>query len=381
MSKNKNKSYVEIVKEDLDRNGGFETFRADTHIYDSTGHLVRQESKHSFPFEENEYYHIELFNYNNMGNLVKSVMQYGHENYGSINQIIATEYTYNQKGELSSYISKRDDYNDGIIDYIDKLEFFYDKNGNKIAQIFYDSFDELASINHKFVTTFSYDKKGKLIQEVNSGPYPTEDEFPYYKTVTDYNYDSKGNLVSVFTSRYFEGVLDPQNYYSYQAKYDNKGNLLYQSWDDGIDRNSAGTIDYEYDHKGRLISKQHFDDIVNFLDVFEYAYDKKGNLVEEKLKFYVNVEPKENYAGELSSQSLTVYEYSNRKKTISKLQSIDNDADGNYDTDNLYTYKYNKLGDLIKEVRDYGNDGIVDYEYVKSPVDPDFQLLESPLLA
>jgi hypothetical protein len=45
---------------------------------------------------------------------------------------------------------------------------------------------------------------------------------------------------------------------------------------------------------------------------------------------------------------------------VKRLEFVDYEADGDYDVQNVYTLTYNKVGDLIKEVRDDGNDGIID---------------------
>jgi len=86
--------------------------------------------------------------------------------------------------------------------------------------------------------------------------------------------DSKKSLTDQFTVTRIipkEEIFDLLNI---EIKYDEKGNVIYQKNNDGIEY----TWEYKYDEKGNVIYKKNNDGIYTW----EYKYDEKGNVIYKK---------------------------------------------------------------------------------------------------
>lgn len=150
----------------------------------------------------------------------------------------------------------------------------------------------------------------------------------------------KGNIRTI--------ALDEDTFYFNQA-----GNLEtdnYIWYDEDYDEDTEGNINYAYDDKGRLISKEDEDYYEGFLGGSYYTYNSDGLLIEEKYEGL----------GEYS----TKYTY-NDKKQLNWMKDYSYD-----DTlDKATEYAYDKSGNKTKE-SDYDKDMQLikysEYSYDKS---------------
>lgn len=190
------------------------------------------------------------------------------------------------------------------------------------------------------------DKRGQMISIKNLG-----DDLIELACDDTYTYDSNGNILSVTGLQDF---CDVKNTYS--------GNTLKKKevWN--------GANDYTYDDKGQMIraefhGEQDSDGISYPINrIMDYKYDKKGRLVYQKFddvesEYVIEVSYTYNSKGfrtgfkEITTSQERDYSDSDFKRYTSVTESI-------------YTYKYNKAGDLIMEKIVSGDDTeITEYKY------------------
>ena len=180
--------------------------------------------------------------------------------------------------------------------------------------------------------TITLDKYGRMTQVVSDSD---NDEYVY---MYDFTYDKNGNIIK-------KAGHDRENG-EFATEYTYNGNLLVNKSTDGT--KSEETV-YEYDKKGRLIRlESRYEmlvdgEMIKDGEIYEYKYDKKGRCIYEKLSYPYSYDDVHEFTYTYNSKGFhTVI--------------VENDYNGLYI--NINKYKYNKAGDLVKEI-DYNEDGTV----------------------
>jgi YD repeat-containing protein len=200
-------------------------------------------------------------------------------------------------------------------------------NGYNAQEI--DYYDE----SNNLIYTISYDNNGDL------------EETPNGIAVIQKEYDNRGNLVQ--QSYYNENLLRtaPSGPAIIKYKYDqsdHKTETIYCGTNGQPLGNGLAIVRLEYDDNGNIIEKRHLDSdrkLTNRICIYKYEYDDKGRKIEER--FYDNSEQIIK-TGDNYESSITRYKYDNEDRIIER------------------TY-YNENNDLIE-----GEAKIV-YDYSKEP--------------
>ena len=191
------------------------------------------------------------------------------------------------------------------------IEYTYDKdtqNPIKKTQHYTDYGKKQSKI-----TSYKYDKKGNLIEEVND-----DKEFGY-KFV--YSYDDNGRLLS-------KGGSDSKKpLYAYT--YDDKGRKTSETYRGYKDDSKYNITKYEYDSEDREISAITYDEKGTQSSKSTNKYDKNGNRIASTMEF-----PGDNASW--------IFVYNDKNQRISMTNSNKDKA----------SYKYDTKGHLIEEIQE-----------------------------
>jgi hypothetical protein len=228
-----------------------------------------------------------------------------------------------------------------------------------------------------FQSVQNYDDKGKLIKksETNSGNdnyYTTEYTYEYdskgnntkvifkqnnvFKNITLKQYSSTGILISeelsndekvnpiqktTFTNNIAEKTF-PNSKNKERKEFDNDGKILKVEY---IDENNTvkRSTKNDFDTKGNLLKITQFDAFDKLTIETNYEYDSKNNISKETT----------SRNGNLYNQS--IFEYNSVGKLIKKTRKDASDK-----TEYFYTYEYNQINQMTREVYWYNNK-IVNY--------------------
>ncbi len=173
------------------------------------------------------------------------------------NGVITNEgyYKYNENGQRTSYIV----YNKGELE--SKYLSFYNEKGLLIKSEYY-----ISEYTLKTVIDYKYDKKNRLVEEINN-------EYGKIRRRRIYEYDENDNLIKLtITNPYYStDVL----YFEY--KYRN--NLLVETIRYFRDKDEKSIATYLYDDNRKILKYDCIDDIGNYLEGKEYEYDDFGNII------------------------------------------------------------------------------------------------------
>lgn len=195
---------------------------------------------------------VTYFRYNSAGFLTLTENDFNND--GKINQ--KSETVYNENNELTLF--RQDDDNNGTWDYIRTVS--YNAAGLVIENITDNNGDGI--FNN--MTRYSYDQQNQLLtyKFFSNGNTDTP------RTASNYQYDEAGNQVS-FT-RENNGVINSINFYTF----DDQGNRLSQSIDNGGDGTIDSKILYSYDEFGNLSKQENdnnADDKIDSVTYKEYS--------------------------------------------------------------------------------------------------------------
>ncbi|MFR0822939.1 MAG: RHS repeat-associated core domain-containing protein, partial [Clostridia bacterium] len=293
--------------------------------------------------------------YDNVGNIIESIDANGnstHYAYNTLKHVIKEtnslghniNYTVDWIGQVTS---KRLQDGKSVIDYQ------YDKWGNKIAEKQrYDVSDFLDTIEK----TYAYDKAGNLIKEVDGEG-----------NQTTYAYDKLNRLTK---------VVDAQNHVV-EKIYDVEDNLIEErneqiihkySYDDMHNLLKETVVENKENAEEKVVKEYHYD----YTNRYVFEIDAKGNWTRhtynnqnEIIESYNhNNELIENYVYDVQGNRTKVSDNTGRARqyAYSLLNDELYEKLSMGDEKNIqYTYEYDKVGNIIKQID--GNGNITTYTY------------------
>ncbi len=191
-----------------------------------------------------------------------------------------------------------------------EIKWKCDNNGNKLYKIYYKEFDNTGNV----IKITEYDKNGSILscKLVSYQDKTSKETVNYFNkigsidstVVTNNLYDSKGNLVDKNSC-----TSEGDTLISYSYKYDDAGKLIYSL---GKVKASIGFTSIE----------------------IKYAYNDNGSL-------------KERIQSDAKSGNFQKKDNFNYKPDNKTIEKITTNSDG---SENIYTYIYNNLGLIYKEV-------------------------------
>ena len=222
----------------------------------------------------------------------------------------------NLKGNVKSVISMDfkaiDKYGEGIIGKGDPQSF-----GTVFIE--YDTLGLYNEIKHYYLKDL--DKWGTYIYENHGNQRKYEVRKDDYKISSGNieTLDDKGTVIE-------EKDLSSGKIYKYQAKYDNKGNLIYY-------KNKYSINNYKYE-KGRVVKKLVYENLFDRTVIYEYEYDTNGNMIKE-------IRSSKDWKDKV--YFFTKYDQFNRK-----IDSYNSKVDNPSTDDIIYRFKYYYENDSAK---------------------------------
>lgn len=135
MSKNKKTSYVETAKRDTDADGDFDSIDTETFTYDSRGRLLSEESRSESILDGTRRYEIHTYEYDGGKQPVRKTQQQDFDGDGVSDSGATTTYRYNDRGDLRQEVTTSPDWSrDGNPDYRIIIDYTYDDKGRRIEQ-------------------------------------------------------------------------------------------------------------------------------------------------------------------------------------------------------------------------------------------------------
>lgn len=281
-----------------------------TYIYDERGNVLEE---HTFDIKDGKWVESSyLINTYYADNSLESFATYY---YSSGNLVFNQKYSYkyDSKGRKIEEIQYRAEGKSFV--YSAKYESVYNEDDNLTSYIRYTysssskewkkEFTDLywytegkltKSVDERYITEYSYDTKGRLIEEIQQ--YRTGSNYNYKKTYsyyntdslqtainysyqsasfvestkTEYTYDIPGRTTTFKT--YYKSGGDWVGCYGSIKTWNAQGQITYEANMEDKDFHIAGSTNYEYNTKGQLVSAvspNHSKD--------EYEYDSFGNMV------------------------------------------------------------------------------------------------------
>ena len=280
-----------------------------------SGQAVKQRLDSLSYIEEDDKGKIE-FVYDVNGMLIQEREYYWDETTAKMTFGSVAETTYDtHKNEIQYMNTYLDDStNQFVIEY--KVIYSYDNNGNKIQAITYQPNNDHLLIQVD-KTDYTYDSKGKLVQQVTSSFDENTNQFVFWYKY-EYTYNVNGNetqQIYYYWDSYNSKQWEPSS--KYESTYDPKGNLILLIESDRTYVNNTllwvlrGKYEYTYDPNGNLTQELEYDlDNNNQLaldDKIVYAYDDAGN---NTINFYYsNWDVQTNQWGDIYKEE---YTYDNR---------------------------------------------------------------------
>lgn len=214
------------------------------YTYDDYGNMLTYSYKDSILYWE--------YVYDNEGNIVKKKRYSNADN----SYVYYDEYTYDNDGNV--LVDKQ--WMDSEV-YLGCTAYNYDEQGNLLHQTEYDSEGRV-----KKEDIYSFDDKGNVLtKETNT--FNTEFEVPLRSWITQYSYDDQGNLIEEIGSGYEE--------YRCEYSYDKSGKLIKKVYSDLLFPYNSYNCEYSYDQDGYLVKELiMYDDEFSYRSVWtEYIYE------------------------------------------------------------------------------------------------------------
>ncbi len=247
------------------------------------------------------------------------------------------------KDQSDSIIGEYKYNNDILIKSMDK-SISYDKN-NRLNKITYDngSFENYI-YDDENMTYSTISSSGKTTKTVYNDAFLPVEYTNEYGTKTEYTYDDNYRVVT-------KKINDTTVNYTY----DEKGNMLSLVTD-----NDNGEIYYTYDDNNNVIKEQRNG------DYYFYTYDDKNNIIISAVldKEYDGNIPNE-YDEALPYSEITEYECDDYGRIIKETNN----------SDTVYKYEYNSVGDVTKFTSEISEDGEITIDTVDKTYDKMSNLL------
>ena len=264
---------------------------------------------------------------------------------GKAIEILTYDYTthYDQNGKILEEIYKywSDDQSEW---FIDLTSYIYNKEG-KIAEMYEEHEDPQYPLVDDYKTIYSYDDDGKLVEQAHY------DRKGSLKRKYLHQYDERGNKTECSIYEYSNEcgeILDEMIEFVYHkicAKYDENNDMIEESHNISF-RERDTSIDYDLGGTKRTIK---YDDQHNKVEIIEYT---KHNTTKEICKYEYNdkkeiiSEHKENFNNDALTK-ITNIKYTNGNITDVVFQEYDENSS---ETD-IFNIKqvYDEYGNMIQQ--------------------------------
>jgi len=240
---------------------------------------------------------------------------------GKAIEILTYDYTthYNQNGKILEEIYKywSDDQSEW---FIDLTSYIYNKEG-KIAEMYEEHEDPQYPLVDDYKTVYSYDDDGKLVEQAHY------DKKGSLKRKYLHQYDERGRLIKKTPYKStIDGKLESDIGTEMTIEYDEKNHIIKEHY--GIICKTS-----IYNEKGNLLLEESFADDKN---IYEYEFDEHGEVI---VKY-------DNYFeyGILKETEITKYDNGNIIEFIT--QKYDKNGKETENTKRVYTN--DEYGNIIK---------------------------------
>lgn len=240
---------------------------------------------------------------------------------GKAIKILTYDYTthYNQNGKILEEIYKywSDDQSEW---FIDLTSYIYNKEG-KIAEMYEEHEDPQYPLVDDYKTVYSYDDDGKLVEQAHY------DKKGSLKRKYLHQYDERGRLIKKTPYKStIDGKLESDIGTEMTIEYDEKNHIIKERY--GIICKTS-----IYNEKGNLLLEESFADDKN---IYEYEFDEHGEVI---VKY-------DNYFeyGILKETEITKYDNGNIIEFIT--QKYDKNGKETENTKRVYTN--DEYGNIIK---------------------------------
>ena len=240
---------------------------------------------------------------------------------GKAIEILTYDYTthYNQNGKILEEIYKywSDDQSEW---FIDLTSYVYNKEG-KIAEMYEEHEDPQYPLVDDYKTVYSYDDDGKLVEQAHY------DKKGSLKRKYLHQYDERGRLIKKTPYKStIDGKLESDIGTEMTIEYDEKNHIIKERY--GIICKTS-----IYNEKGNLLLEESFADDKN---IYEYEFDEHGEVI---VKY-------DNYFeyGILKETEITKYDNGNIIEFIT--QKYDKNGKETENTKRVYTN--DEYGNIIK---------------------------------
>lgn len=240
---------------------------------------------------------------------------------GKAIEILTYDYTthYNQNGKILEEIYKYWS-NDQSEWFIDLTSYIYNKEG-KIAEMYEEHDDPQYPLVDDYKTVYSYDDDGKLVEQAHY------DRKGSLKRKYLHQYDERGRLIKKTPYKStIDGKLESDIGTEMTIEYDEKNHIIKERY--GIICKTS-----IYNEKGNLLLEESFADDKN---IYEYEFDEHGEVI---VKY-------DNYFeyGILKETEITKYDNGNIIEFIT--QKYDKNGKETENTKRVYTN--DEYGNIIK---------------------------------
>ena len=240
---------------------------------------------------------------------------------GKAIEILTYDYTthYNQNGKILEEIYKywSDDQSEW---FIDLTSYIYNKEG-KIAEMYEEHEDPQYPLVDDYKTVYSYDDDGKLVEQAHY------DKKGSLKRKYLHQYDERGRLIKKTPYKStIDGKLESDIGREMTIEYDEKNHIIKERY--GIICKTS-----IYNEKGNLLLEESFADDKN---IYEYEFDEHGEVIVKYNNYF-------EY-GILKETEITKYDNGNIIEFIT--QKYDKNGKETENTKRVYTN--DEYGNIIK---------------------------------
>ena len=260
----------------------------------------------------------------------------------------ATEYFADALGRRTRVLTTNDSSGDGVADYTYTFTQAFDARGNLTLQTSLEQGGLLPVYHYEQRHGFTYDDRGRLL----TATYELRDPFDaalVTRTVITYTRDVRGNATRVVTDGF---PSNGQSAYRIvqENSFDSAGRMTHATVTRDDDSNGQvdfrQTTTFNMDMRGRPEtsleeSDTNADGAADRRQRIRYSYDRAGN--QER----VQVED-ELVIGVVSSRTDTQSTFDRDHRPLTRVTTVDSDADGDIDETTEYRHSYDSNGMLTE---------------------------------